>query len=144
MNLKKLKGFEGYYISDVWRSIKYKNFTLGKMLEAEYSDYIKAIKGDKDLSDLEIFKIIKDKYKNKSANSIKELSDLFSGLSKGSFNLGFGHRRDYWENIPVSKEAFAEFTSSLATNPESLKLLKDVFPKSYEIYLEILEYGLLE
>ncbi|MDO4728446.1 MAG: minor capsid protein [Bacteroidota bacterium] len=144
INLKKLKGFEGYYISDVWRSIKYKNFTLGKMLEVEYRDYIKAIKGDKDLSDLEIFKIIKDKYKNKSANSIKELSDLFSGLSKGSFNLGFGHRRAYWENIPVSKEAFAEFTSSLATNPESLELMKEVFPKSYEIYLEILEYGLLE
>lgn len=144
INLKKLKGFEGYYISDIWRSIKYKNFTLGSMLEAEYSDYINLIKDGKNLSNSEVFKIIKDKYKNRSANSIKELSDLFSGLSKGGFSLGFGHRKEYWENIPVSKEAFAEFTSSLATNPESLKLLKEVFPKSYEIYLEMLEYGALE
>ena len=142
INLKVLKGYEGYYISDIWVSAKYKGFTLGNMLEKEYLDFIDTIKNNVNLSDSEVFELIKQKYQGKSKGSIKELSDLFSGLSKGGFNLGFGHRRNYWDIIPVSKEAFAEFTSSLATNPESLELLKEVFPKSYEIYLEILEYGL--
>lgn len=142
INLKVLKGYEGYYISDIWVSAKYKGFTLGSMLEKEYLSFIASIKGNTNLSDSEVFELIKQKYQGKNKGSIKELSDLFSGLSKGELNLGFGHKKSYWDSIPVSKEAFAEFTSSLATNPESLEMLRKVFPKSYEIYLEMLEYGL--
>ena len=142
INLKKLKGFEDYFVSEVWRSSKYKGFTLDKMLHEEFKALFDLTKAGKYISDKEVFDLIKEKYKGKDIGDIKELSDLFSGITKNKFNLGFGHRKEYWEVTPVSIEAFAEFTSSTVVNPGSLKLIKEVFPKSYEIYLEILDYAI--
>ena len=79
---------------------------------------------------------------NKEVNwhALGEISDMLQGATKGKINIGMGHSKSYWndkENLPL--EAFAEMTAATITSPESLKLIKQYLPKSYEIYLEILE-----
>ena len=87
-----------------------------------------------------------------------DISDMFSGLTNSRFSLGIGHQEDYWipkgqyRQIFRTKEAkemyrennrstefFAEATSATINNPESLKLIKNYFPKTYDEYLKILE-----
>ena len=144
INLKVLKGYDRYYISDVWQSMKYKGMMLNDMLIKEFDEYLNSIrkKDDTYISMDDAFNLIKEKYGQRNIGDIKEISDIFSGITKDDFNLGIGHRKEYWNTVPVSIEAFAEFTSASIVNPGSLELIKEVFPKSYEIYLEILDYAM--
>ncbi len=58
------------------------------------------------------------------------------------FDLGATHTRrdkDYWKTHSVVGEAFAHFTSILGSNPRMKELYKEIFPKSFEIYMEIIQ-----
>ena len=56
-----------------------------------------------------------------------------------AYPFGIGHGKTYWNRRDNGKEAFAEMFSATINNQESLEQIKYFFPKSYEIFLEILE-----
>lgn len=69
-----------------------------------------------------------------------DISDIVEGATKGKVKGGFGHGNSYWkdeENLAL--EAFAEMTDATLVNPENLEQIKKYVPKSYEIYLEIVD-----
>lgn len=71
-----------------------------------------------------------------------EISDIFDGITNGKA-YGYGQHsystKNYWRTHSVGTEAFAEMFDSTINNPESLKRIKEYFPKSYEIFEEIIE-----
>ncbi len=67
-----------------------------------------------------------------------DISDIFEGATKGKIQSGIGHGASYWKSHNVSSEAFAEMYSAIVVNPESLKLIKQYFPRSYDFFLEML------
>lgn len=73
-------------------------------------------------------------------NARGDISDIVEGATKGKVKAGFGHGNSYWkddENLAL--EAFAEMTDATLVNPENLEQIKKYVPKSYEIYLEIVD-----
>lgn len=69
------------------------------------------------------------------------VSDMFDGGTKGMCHGKFAHGPYYWDenNINLAIEAFAEMWEALACE-EELELIKEWFPKSYVVFLEILEH----
>lgn len=93
-----------------------------------------------------------DKLKKLSPSSRSNLSDMIEsadsrlGDYKWSSNpLGMGHAQKnygYWKDKDIGNaesEFFAEVNSAVATNPESLKLIKKYFPSSYKKYWEVVK-----
>ena len=58
---------------------------------------------------------------------------------KGQIRLGWGHALNKYNDIMISKEAFAEITSATVANEESLKTLKKFLPKTVEEYNNMIE-----
>lgn len=90
--------------------------------------------------------IVKEFNKKYSPYERSDISDMFEGATNGRVSFGFGHGKKYWNdfkaqgiNCGLATEAFAEMTSATMAQEESLKVIKEVFPKSYKIYLEMLE-----
>ncbi len=73
-----------------------------------------------------------------------DLSDIISGLSMNRVELGPGHRDPYWKTHQVSTEAFAELYSARMNNEQSYNFVKKYFPKSVDIFEEIIESVLKE
>lgn len=69
-----------------------------------------------------------------------DISDMFEPIMPKScaFPFGVGHGTGYWGNRDNGKEGFAEMFSAAVNNPESLEQIKRFFPKSYEIFKELL------
>lgn len=70
-----------------------------------------------------------------------DLSDIVEGATNGKIKAGFGHGASYWKKAEhkLSTEAFAEMFDSSIANTEQLEAIKEYFPKSYEIFQQILE-----
>lgn len=70
-----------------------------------------------------------------------DLSDIFGGATGNKVNGGWGHRAAYWDgqNMALAKEAFAEFYSAHISNPESLAVLRQYFPKSAQVFEDIID-----
>lgn len=84
-----------------------------------------------------------------------DYSDIVQAGTNGKINLGQGHIDGYWYNssrgtnekgkdfaisIPSGmqqQEFFAELTAALTSNPESLKMFKELFPETIKIYNKI-------
>lgn len=68
-----------------------------------------------------------------------DVSDMFEGATSGKVQAGFGHGKSYWDSDgrKLSTEAFAEMTSAMMTTPESLATIEMYFPKSLELYKQI-------
>ena len=63
-------------------------------------------------------------------------------MRRKGYDLGASHTQrnpTYWKTHKVGEEAFAHFTSALATNNVSAEQLVNIFQKSYEIYKEIMQ-----
>ena len=71
-----------------------------------------------------------------------DISDMFEGSGQVGVDyfLGIGHGLSYWKSHEVCVEAFAEMFSATISNPQSLEQIKRFFPKSYDMFLEILHY----
>ena len=71
-----------------------------------------------------------------------DISDMFEGSGQIGMDyfLGLGHGLNYWKTHEVCVEAFAEMYSATISSPESLKQIKRFFPKSYDMFLEILHH----
>lgn len=69
-----------------------------------------------------------------------DISDMFEGAGLGiSHPLGAGHGLDYWSSRGNSKEIFAEIISAEAAHPGSLKAIKEYFPKTYQVYQDMMK-----
>lgn len=77
--------------------------------------------------------------KAKLAGKWGDISDICDGATGTTIN-GMGHGYKYWRTRPRARgtEFFAECFQAKAVNPESMELIKKHFPKSYEIFEEIL------
>ena len=73
-----------------------------------------------------------------------DISDMFEPVmdNSNSYPFGVGHGSSYWNNRDNGKEGFAEMFSAMVNNHESLEQIKRFFPKSYEIFIEML--GVIE
>lgn len=115
--------------------------TVKSILQSE--DYRKKKTFDKIVSEIESKKLSKQAY--------SDVSDVLTGLGLDIDRLGVGHSKKYWgqdgsirwddeiNKIRLSEEFFAEATSATINNPESLKLIKNYFPKAYAEYIKIIE-----
>jgi hypothetical protein len=95
----------------------------------------------------EVYREIWADFNNEKVCNTRQLSDILDGITKGKmrksgYSLGGSHTKqdeNYWDYHPVGREAFAHFTSILTTNPKMKELYMEMFPKSFEIYKEILK-----
>ena len=69
-----------------------------------------------------------------------DISDMFEGAGIGiSHPLGAGHGLDYWSSRGNGKEIFAEIISAEAAHPGSLKAIKEYFPRTYQVYQDMMK-----
>lgn len=67
------------------------------------------------------------------------ISDLAGGVTGNKVKGHIGHKTTYWANERnLSTEAFAEFWQAI-TNKKELKVIKKYLPRSYNVFLEILD-----
>lgn len=76
--------------------------------------------------------------------AISDLSDMLEGATDGRIRCGYGHGVSYWKKIfgvdeKLGTEAFAEMTSATVTNKESLNVIKQYLPKSYQVYQDMIK-----
>lgn len=80
---------------------------------------------------------IRSKYSRKER---ADLSDMLEGAGIGiAYPLGAGHGLSYWDVQGNSKEIFAEIISAETANPGSLKAIKEYFPRTYGVYLDMMK-----
>lgn len=68
------------------------------------------------------------------------LRDMISAATRGI--SGMGHTEEYWGktgDYGASTEAFAHFMECAVANPPALETLKRYFPKSYKVFLRVME-----
>ena len=76
-----------------------------------------------------------------------DVSDMYDQYMSNEYNIsypfGVGHGADYWKleegTSRLAMEAFAEMYSATATKNESLSVIKEFFPESYKIFMEMLQ-----
>lgn len=91
------------------------------------------------MKDIKLMEIVR---KGKNTNWITQMnvSDIINGVSKGEINPGYGHTTEYWTKYKMQAvEFFAEITSAMINNPESLLQIKKMFPNAYKEYLKVVE-----
>ena len=77
-----------------------------------------------------------------------DISDMFDGYFDPMFGLnyalGFGHKPGYFgskgiiDNGNVAAEAFAEMFSATTTRNQSLSVIRQFFPRSYEVFTNMI------
>ena len=69
------------------------------------------------------------------------VSDMFSGVTKNKVQDGYTHPTSYWkvDETQVCLEFFAQTFSDSINNPEAIELTKKYFPKSYNIFEQIID-----
>ncbi len=71
-----------------------------------------------------------------------DISDMWDGITNGRAVGFMGHtfnNKQYWKTHSVGSEAFAEMFDATINNPASLEQIQRYFPKSYEIFKEMLD-----
>lgn len=75
-----------------------------------------------------------------------DLSDILDGATNHKILCGFGHKGTYWTRRTygdvydgLATEAFAEMSDSTFANHDSLSGIQKYLPKSYAVYLEMIE-----
>lgn len=101
----------------------------------------------KKASKREVYEEIKNDFKGEPLVNIRQLSDILDGITNGEmyrmgFGLGASHtykNPNYWKTHSVGSESFAHFMSILSTNKQMVERYRAYFPKSFEIFEEILK-----
>lgn len=70
-----------------------------------------------------------------------DLSDMLEGATKARIQCGVGHGKSYWKaDETLATEAFAEMFSATMANTESLEVIKQYLPNSYNVFLDIVKH----
>ena len=148
-----VKDFSDVYQSGIHKKKDGTRYTLTEMVEWEAQDYVKKVwaklkeeaaskapKGAKPetVPKRDAYIKVSEELRSLPYMGCGDVSDMFGGATKNKARGWFGHRDSYWEYTSVGTEAFAEMMSATISNPESLKNIKKYFPKSYEIFEEML------
>ena len=83
-------------------------------------------------------------YRKYRTKKYGDLSYIISGAKRNAYGLiGVGHPTSYWNNKVWAREAefFAEAFSAKTSNPDSYEVIKKYYPKTVEIFEEILNKG---
>ncbi|WP_255320023.1 hypothetical protein [Ligilactobacillus salivarius] len=93
------------------------------------------------MKDIKILEITENLNGIKGNTTIKmDISDIINGISEGKIIPGIGHNESYWTKHKMQPvEFFAEASSSMINNHESLNLIKKLFPKAFDEYLTVVE-----
>ena len=136
-------------------SASYKNGKFPESIEAEGREFIQRCQNAKKYSyedacfelGQQLLKL--DNVAPGQHSPVRDICDMLEGATNGDFCNFIGHYfydKHYWDrnihngiNFNLATEAFAEMTAATMTNPDSLFLIKSIFPKSYAIYQEILD-----
>lgn len=149
-------GYLGEQYSDKihYLSASYQNGKFPKSIEAEAHEFIQRLQTanqwsyEKTCFELGYQLAKLDNVAPGQRSAIRDVSDMLEGATNGDFCNFIGHFMDdpdYWTrtiydgvNVNLATEAFAEISAAAMTNPDSLLLIKSIFPKSYAVYQEIL------
>lgn len=122
----------------------YQRFMSGQMTERAVYDkylgrYIEKAIGYGDF-DSELVRILQGEYGSLPEEHVANLSDMVEANTGVAKPFGAGHPAGYWLN-PDKRivEFFAEYVDSLAFNPESAKIIKEVLPKATKVVEEMLD-----
>ena len=147
-------------IADVYRSKKFLKpgqsigYTLTEMMKAEGDDYFDSIfqqmradaraAGQRatTVRKIDAWRKLRDEIRAKPIEACTDISDMFDGVSNGNCLAHYGHTnqdRNYWKKVSLGTEGFAEMFSATMMNPDSVDQIKHYFPKSYDLFLEILQ-----
>lgn len=86
----------------------------------------------------------RDVQKTFSLRERTDISDMFEHFSVThggpDYPFGIGHGKKYWTSSGdrTGKETFAEMTSASISQKESLAVIKQMYPQSYQIYINML------
>lgn len=71
----------------------------------------------------------------------RAVSDILNGMSNGDINMGFWHKKSYWNlNGRLEAETFAQFGRALYDNKENvLAAVEELFPDSYRELTKTME-----
>ena len=137
----------------LFRSVTFKGGIFDKTLKQEAEEYINttflrlkseavaAGKSAKTISKKDAYKAIENELFSMTHIQRADVSDIWEGATACKVRDTYVHGRKYWKEDPdnLSKEAFAEMFQAVICSPESLEQIKRYFPKSYEIFEEIIE-----
>jgi hypothetical protein len=130
--------------NDYHFSETFKDGLLGKTAKAEAAEFIENYRLEMEKN--EGRKISYEEACDKISDELREkipfmeranLSDIFEGATDGDVNLGMGHGKEYWKDHDNGIEIFAEMFSTSICNKGSLNTIKEYFPKTYEVFKEI-------
>lgn len=92
------------------------------------------------------YSAIEKEIKQLDKKSRADFSDIIEGATNAKIQAGFGHGAKYWKDRTyfgvsdgLATEAFAEMIDSSMACPESLETIKKYLPKSYAVFLEMIE-----
>lgn len=125
-------------------------YTLTEMLHKESNDLFNTIEADLKakakaagesarIRKYTVWQVVEKQLKEIPFINRTSLSDIFEATSKGFVHAGAGHGNSYWNEHSVGEEAFAEMFSASITNVDELEEIKRYFPKSYDIFIEIIK-----
>ena len=127
-----------------------KGYTLTKLLEEEGEAYVKKIwdgmKADAKAKGLkavgvkkaDAYQKIVDELLSKSVLAHGDVSDMWQGITNEKVVGHIGHKKGYWKTHSVGSEGFAEMFDATISNPDSITQIKHYFPKSYDLFNEII------
>ena len=108
----------------------YEDLTIDKSDVIITNENIKRAFGEKTLT-------LQETIKRADGDIVKAIERYQSKLK--IIDAHYKQDKNYWKNHPVGREAFAHFTSILATNIKMKELYEEIFPKSFKIYKEIIK-----
>ncbi|UBH16395.1 minor capsid protein [Macrococcus armenti] len=132
----------------------YKNpkskLTLSETAREDFYNYVKGVKEEHNISsDEEVYKIIKEIYKENNLTSVV-MEDFLDGATFGKLFITYGHGEKYWKSKGIygakadmyGKEIFANLFALFVTSPKELELIKTIFPNTVEMFESIIEFAL--
>lgn len=138
-----------HFRSSIYKTDKGEGYSFTSMLHEEIdmkfhsiSEELKRMNPTSKVLKIDIEVALAKELKQFSFEEIGDVSDMFESMcTEISRPGGMGHGIYYWvrRNRDTGIEAFAEMFSATVSNPKSLQNIKKYFPKSYDIFLEIIE-----
>lgn len=123
-------------------------YTLTQMIREEATDtfdrlkaQVKASSTTGKITKAEVYEEITKEISQLDIDAQADISDMWSAVTADKVKTVLHHSnpKKYWRTHTVGEEAFAEMGKATVNHPASLKAIKKYFPKSYKIWLEMID-----